>query len=109
MTIQTIFFLGFSLLAFFVAVVGFVHYQSKRHEIHLSAALAALILWVIFIGGIWMKWHTSGLNAQILNREFGTSYTQQELFWNSDTIQYIQGIKYKQIEINGDLLKKLEN
>ena len=43
--------------------------------------------------------------ARIMNREYGTSYTQQEVFYASSVIDTVRELDRKRMEINGDILK----
>ena len=43
--------------------------------------------------------------AKIVNTEYGTNYTADEIFWASDVIDKIQQIRRQRIEINGDLFR----
>lgn len=40
----------------------------------------------------------------IINREYGSSYTQLEVFYASDVIDTVRELNRKRIEINGDLI-----
>ena len=42
--------------------------------------------------------------ADIINAEYGTSYTQDEVFYASSVIDSIRELDRKRIEINGDLI-----
>lgn len=42
--------------------------------------------------------------AEIINREYGTNYTQSEVYWAADVIDTVRELNRKRIEINGDLL-----
>ena len=42
--------------------------------------------------------------ANILNKEYGTNYTQTEVFYASSVIDTIRELDRKRIELNGDLL-----
>lgn len=46
--------------------------------------------------------------ADIINREYNTTYTQDEIFYASDVIEKIQEIKRQRIEVNGDVLNKIK-
>ena len=49
-------------------------------------------------------WVASDYKAKIINEEFGTSYTREEIFYGSSVIDKIQEIKRQRIEINGNLI-----
>ena len=42
--------------------------------------------------------------ADIINREYGTSYTQEEVFYASNVIDTIREIDRKRVELNGNLI-----
>lgn len=44
--------------------------------------------------------------ANIINREYGTNYTPEEVFYASSVINTVREIDRKRIELNGDLMKK---
>jgi len=44
--------------------------------------------------------------ANIINREYGTDYTQSEVFYASDVIETIRRIDRKRIELDTNLLTK---
>lgn len=68
---------------------------------------------LILIGGIsalgysfvaW-NWFASEHKAKIINREYNTSYTAEEVYWASDVIDNIRELDRKRVEVNGDLFK----
>ena len=50
-------------------------------------------------------WLGSGYKAAVLNREYGTSYTREEIFYASDVIDTVRQLDRTRMEINGDLMK----
>ena len=42
--------------------------------------------------------------AEVINREFGTNYTQQEVFYAESVIDAIREVQRQRVEINGDLI-----
>jgi hypothetical protein len=40
-----------------------------------------------------------------MNREYGTSYTQEEMFFAADVIDTVRQLDRKRIEINGDIVR----
>lgn len=68
-----------------------------------GAGLAALVY--AFAG--W-SWFAAEHRAQIINREYGTNYTQSEVFWASDVIETVRQLDRKRYEINGDLVRGQE-
>ena len=52
------------------------------------------------------EWFAAEMKASIINREYGTTYTQEEVFWASDVIDTIREIDRTRVELNGDLMQK---
>ena len=46
----------------------------------------------------------SEYKTNIINREYGTNYSRQEVFFASDVIDTIRELDRKRIEVNGDLI-----
>lgn len=42
--------------------------------------------------------------ADIINREYGTNYTQAEVYWAADVIDTVRELDRKRIELNGNLI-----
>lgn len=49
-------------------------------------------------------WLSAEYKAQIINREYQTNYTQEEVFWAKDVIDIIRQIDRQRIELNGNLM-----
>ena len=49
-------------------------------------------------------WIASEHKAKIINREYGTKYTREEVFYANDAIDTIRKIDRKRIEVNGNIL-----
>ena len=47
----------------------------------------------------------AGYKKDIINREYKTDYTQEEVFYASDVIETVRELNRSRVEINGDLLK----
>lgn len=69
-----------------------------------SACVACIALSVVAVCG-W-SWQSSKYKADIINREYNTQYTRQEIFYASDVIDTVRELDRKRIELNGDLLNK---
>lgn len=52
------------------------------------------------------SWFASEYKADIINREYGTKYSQQEIFWASDVIDTIRELDRKRYEVNGDFRRQ---
>ena len=67
-------------------------------------AMGILVL-LVYPFGVY-NYIAAGTKAEIINREYGTSYTQQEVFYASDVIDTVQELKRQRIQLNGDLMQK---
>lgn len=65
--------------------------------------VCGLVMGITLFGECY-AWYASEYRAQVLNKEFGTNYTQQELFWASDVIDQIKHMNRARVEVNGDIL-----
>ena len=77
---------------FFAGVFGFL--------LMVFAGIGALIYF-----GTVGYWIAAGQKAQIINREYGTHYTQAEVFYASDVIDTVREINRNRYEINGNLVR----
>lgn len=50
------------------------------------------------------SWFASEHQAKLINQEFGTNYTREEVFWASDVIEEIRELKRQRIEVNGNIM-----
>jgi hypothetical protein len=57
--------------------------------------------------GAW-NWFAAEHQARIINREYGTNYTQTEVFWASNVIETVQHLERKRYEVDGDLVRGQE-
>lgn len=70
-----------------------------------GVVLGVAIFTYVFVG---LSWFPAEHKANIINREYGTNYTAEEVFWAEDVIETIQQIDRQRYEINGDLFDKKE-
>ena len=54
------------------------------------------------------SWVASDYKADIINREYGTNYTKEEVFFASDVIDTVRELNRQRIEVNGDLINGKE-
>lgn len=80
------------ILSFITALLGFV--------MALTGFLGSGVY--IFCG---YSWIASDYQAKIINKEYGTHYTREEVFYASNVIDTIRELDRKRIEINGDLMR----
>ena len=54
------------------------------------------------------QWYAASYKAALINKAYGTAYTQQQIFYAEDIIDEIRELKRKRVELNGDLMKDEE-
>jgi hypothetical protein len=103
----------FALIAFAALCVALVVWGDARYGFFAGAAMllgaaGVLISFVVllFYISIGWDWLASGTKAELLNREYGTHYTLEEIFFASDLIDTIRDLDRKRIEVNGDLFRE---
>jgi len=71
----------------------------------ITAALGvvAAIIMIGFLVFYSVNWTASRYKADILNREYHTSYSQAEIFYASDVIDTIDQLQRQRIEVSGNL------
>ena len=67
--------------------------------------LMASVLSSILFSVLGWNWFAAEQQANIINREYGTSYTQKEVFFARDVIDIVRHLDRNRYEINGDLLR----
>ena len=65
------------------------------------AGTAGLVVTIVF----GFQWVASEHKAKIVNSEYGTNYTREDIFYASDVIDTIREVQRQRIELNGDLLR----
>lgn len=65
----------------------------------------ACVIGLIAYGILILGWVGAKHQADIINREYGTNYTQAEVFYASSVIDTVRELDRKRVELNGDLLR----
>lgn len=63
---------------------------------------ASCIVW----GWSAWEWFAAPYKAAVINREYGTNYTREEIFWANSSIEIIRELDRKRIEVNGDVMRE---
>ena len=58
---------------------------------------------LLIVGCVGIPYVGSSYKADIVNEEYGTSYTAAQIFYASDVIENIRELKRTRIEVNGNL------
>lgn len=56
--------------------------------------------------GMGLQWFSAKYKTEILNREYGTNYTHEEIFWASSVVDTIRELDRKRFEVNGDFRRQ---
>lgn len=95
-----------------VVAAVLLHYASETHDdigviAGVAGAMLAIATGISAVSYVWAgwSWYASGYKAEIINREYGTKYTREEIFYASDVIDTIREIDRKRIEVNGDVIR----
>jgi len=75
-----------------------------RGVVGIMACIVALVLFIVETGLIY-DWIGAKYKSDIINREYGTSYTQEEIFFGKDVIETIRNLDRKRYEVNGNLMR----
>ncbi len=102
-----------ALLVAMIVVIALLIYGNDGYDgRHLIASGFGIVLGIltgisslVYALTYW-EWLAAEHSAQIINREYGTHYTREEVFFSSDVIDKIREIQRQRVEINGDLLRE---
>ena len=105
---MTIIFFGIALAALVVAFLANrgANGHRDRHMISELFCMLGLGLCAILYCFLAWNWIAAEHKMGIINREYGTSYTQAEVFYGSDVIDTVRQLDRKRYEVNGDLLRR---
>lgn len=90
-----------------LAVVMFVRADDRDSILTaVAGAICAFAAAVGLIAYVFAGWSymAADYKADIINREYGTNYTQAEVYWAADVIDTVRELDRKRIELNGDLM-----
>jgi hypothetical protein len=92
-----------------IGLTGLFLYLAENTEFEMTFSISSIltgittaILWII-IGFFSYSWIASEYQADIINKEFKTNYTREEVFYGKNVIEQIQQIQRQRIEVNGNL------
>lgn len=102
------------ILVALIAITALAFYGASKDDIYGIAIFSNLICPIIAFFGICFllaycflgfQYIAAGHKAEIINREYKTNYTQEEVFYASDVINTVRELDRKRVEINGNILK----
>ena len=100
-----------------IALLSFsVYFCMREDKKDLRDQSIAFYTLTFFTGGIGLSglaitmalgydWVAAEHQARIINREYGTDYTRQEVFYASKVIDTVRELDRKRIQLNGDLMR----
>lgn len=110
----------YSFIAILALLIGgiFICYKESKKEVADSFS-SNMLMWLLgvlatlagLIGCVMtaflaLQYTGAQHKADIINREYGTSYTQAEVFYASDVINIVRELDRKRYEINGDFRRQ---
>lgn len=69
-----------------------------------TIALCFSLVAAISYAVVWFDYVSSDSKAKIINSEYGTKYTREDVFFASDVIDKIREIQRTRIELNGNIM-----
>ena len=77
--------------------------HSSLEFVGVLGVMLGLLGLLVYIG-MAVSYIGSSYQADIINREYGTNYTQAEVFYASEVIDTVREIDRNRVEVNGDLI-----
>ena len=99
--------------AMVMAIVLFKYGDNGYEGMHFVSQLCGLLLGVaacisaVAYSFVCFNWLSAEYQANIINREYGTNYTQEEVFYAHNVIDTIRQLERHRYEINGDIGKSI--
>lgn len=90
----------------FVSYMEWTRFDNVVRMLLGALMLAAGAVGVVFCMGSGVSYHGAQYKADIINREYGTNYSQQEVFYASDVINIVRELDRKRYEVNGDFRRQ---
>ena len=95
----------FSLIVTGILLMRFTHYGKEILEVSGFVMLLVGVLSLLLYLPLVYSYVSAGYKADVINREYGTSYTQDEVFYADDVIDTIREIDKTRIEVNDNLMR----
>ena len=100
-----------TIIVVLVTAIGLMWYGERGYNTFRTIVGAAGFIMMLasgvsaaaYVAAGW-SWFASEHKARIINREYGTNYTQEEVFWASDVIDTVRELDRKRFEINGNVM-----
>lgn len=95
-------------LAILAAVLLIISADGDSFSCFFLGCIAAIFAATGLISYAFSGWNymAAEYKADIINREYGTNYTQAEVYWAADVIDTVRELDRKRVELNGDLFRE---
>lgn len=93
--------IGLVVLGFCLTKWSDIRYSALHTFAGFLGISSYLFCFISLVGGLVFSygWYSSGHKAKIINREYKTNYTQEEIFYAEDVIETIREIKRQRNEV----------
>ena len=97
--------IGLGLLATYLLKFSGEGYSSLHAMAFLSGLVSCIVCLIGLIFGLVLSynWYSAKHKAKIINREYNTNYTQEEIFYAEDVIETIREIKRQRNEVKVEI------
>lgn len=101
-----------TILAIILCVAAVTYAESGYGVRHFLSAIFAVVFGFAAACGVILlcvcgwSWQASQVQADLLNREYGTNYTREEVFYASEMIDVIRELDRNRYEVNGDIRRE---
>ena len=95
-------------LAILAGVLLIISANGESFFCFFIGAIAAMLATTGLISYAFSGWNymAAEYKADIINREYGTNYTQAEVYWAADVIDTVRELDRRRVELNGDLFRE---
>ena len=89
-----------------LAVLGGLLICCSSAFLHLIGIFSCLFsaIGLVCLAAMSYSWVASDYQAKIINREYGSLYTKEEVFFASGVIETVRELDRKRIEVNGNVM-----
>lgn len=101
-----------TILSIVLTIAAFAYSENGYQGRHFLAICFGTLTALSSVGGTvasvvcGYSWAASQVQADLLNREYGTNYTREEVFYASNVIDIIRELDRNRYEVNGDLRRE---
>lgn len=107
MTMYLVALVVFALLSLVMACYFADGYSGPSFIAHMFGVFGCIVSLVglVILAVMGVSWTGASHQAAIINREYGTNYTQAEVFYASSVIDTVRELQRRRVEVNGDVFR----